>query len=104
MVWHDWLALSFEKLNLTFVTRGRRERIERAQVPPLSRAWIPLARIKPVLSGFKFSDHRLDSADLVLAARPFLGGGSLTPARRALDNPMAMACLVERAPCFPSRM
>ncbi|PYJ41175.1 MAG: hypothetical protein DME86_09545 [Verrucomicrobia bacterium] len=37
-------------------------------------------------------------------APPFFGGGSLTPARRALDNPIAMACLVERAPCFPSRM
>src|SRR5262249_37933794 len=32
------------------------------------------------------------------------GGGSFTPARRALESPMAIACLVERAPCFPSRM
>src|SRR5688572_16062730 len=31
------------------------------------------------------------------------GGGSLTPARRAFDRPMAIACLVERAPCLPSR-
>ena len=37
-------------------------------------------------------------------AVPLRGGGSLTPARRALDKPMAIACLVERAPCFPSRM
>src|SRR5438094_10414487 len=35
---------------------------------------------------------------------PAAGGGSLTPARRALDNPMATACLVERAPCLPLRM
>ena len=34
---------------------------------------------------------------------PFLGRGSRTPARRALDNPMAIACLAERAPCLPSR-
>ena len=34
---------------------------------------------------------------------PFFGGGRSTPARRALESPMAMACLVERAPCFPSR-
>src|SRR4051812_33868771 len=27
-----------------------------------------------------------------------------TPARRALDRPMAIACLVERAPCLPLRM
>jgi len=26
-----------------------------------------------------------------------------TPARLALERPIAMACLVERAPCFPSR-
>src|SRR5690242_18962412 len=37
-------------------------------------------------------------------ASPFLGGASFTPARRALDNPIAIACLVERAPCLPSRM
>ena len=29
--------------------------------------------------------------------------GSFTPARRAFDNPIAIACLVERAPCLPSR-
>jgi hypothetical protein len=34
---------------------------------------------------------------------PFVGGGSSTPARRALESPMAMACFVERAPCLPSR-
>jgi len=37
-------------------------------------------------------------------AAPFLGGGSFTPARRAFDNPMAMACRAERAPCFPARI
>jgi hypothetical protein len=31
------------------------------------------------------------------------GGGSFTPARRALERPMAMACFVERAPCLPLR-
>jgi hypothetical protein len=33
----------------------------------------------------------------------FAGGGSLTPSRRALDSPIAMACLAERAPCLPRR-
>ena len=28
---------------------------------------------------------------------------SSTPARRAFERPIAMACLAERAPCFPSR-
>jgi hypothetical protein len=32
------------------------------------------------------------------------GGGNLTPARRAFDKPIAIACLVDRAPCLPSRM
>jgi hypothetical protein len=32
------------------------------------------------------------------------GGGRATPARLAFDKPMAMACLVERAPCLPWRM
>jgi len=29
---------------------------------------------------------------------PARGGGNFTPARRAFDNPMAMACFVDRAP------
>jgi hypothetical protein len=31
------------------------------------------------------------------------GGGSFTPARRAFDNPIAMACFVLRTPCLPWR-
>jgi hypothetical protein len=37
-------------------------------------------------------------------AVPFFGGRSFTPARRAFDNPIAIACFVDSAPCFPSRM
>ena len=37
-------------------------------------------------------------------ASPFFGAGNLTPARRAFDKPMAMACFADRAPCLPSRM
>ena len=33
----------------------------------------------------------------------YFGGGSLTPALRAFESPIAIACLVERAPCLPSR-
>jgi hypothetical protein len=35
---------------------------------------------------------------------PRFGGGSFTPARLAFDNPIAIACCGEAAPCFPSRM
>lgn len=37
-------------------------------------------------------------------AVPFFGGASFTPARRAFDNPMAMACLLFFAPCLPARI
>src|SRR5437868_5231879 len=40
------------------------------------------------------------SADTV----PLRGGGNFTPARRAFESPIAMACLVERAPCSPARI
>jgi hypothetical protein len=40
----------------------------------------------------------------VLAFAVAGGRGSFTPARLAFESPMAIACLVERAPCFPSRM
>jgi hypothetical protein len=36
------------------------------------------------------------------AALPF-GLGTFTPARRALESPIAIACFVLLAPCFPSR-
>src|SRR5204863_7367076 len=35
---------------------------------------------------------------------PRFGGGNFTPARRASDRPMAIACSGERAPGSPSRM
>ena len=61
-----------------------RDRLAPAPLRPLDNARLALVRV---------------SAD----AFPFFGGGSLTPARRALDRPIAMACFDERAPCFPSR-
>ncbi len=35
---------------------------------------------------------------------PLFGGASFTPARRAFESPMAIACFVDRAPCLPSRI
>jgi hypothetical protein len=37
-------------------------------------------------------------------AVPLAGGRRLTPALRALDSPMAIACFADLAPCLPSRM
>jgi hypothetical protein len=42
---------------------------------------------------------RLVSSDVC----PFFGGRNFTPARRAFDRPMAIACFVDRAPCLPFR-
>lgn len=36
-------------------------------------------------------------------AFPELGVGNFTPARRAFDSPIAIACWGEAAPCLPSR-
>jgi hypothetical protein len=60
------------------------------------------------------ADGRLEPAAAALLADRALrfvvafalagGGPSLTPALRAFESPMAIACFVELAPCFPSRM
>jgi hypothetical protein len=47
----------------------------------------------------RFARFRVDAE-----AVPFFGAGSFTPARRASESPIAIACSVDRAPCFPSRM
>ena len=46
-----------------------------------------------------FSRSRFAFSRVFLETIPFLGGGSFTPARRALERPIAIACFVERAPC-----
>jgi hypothetical protein len=49
---------------------------------------------------------RAAEAALAFVVALALAGGadSFTPALRAFDKPIAIACFVERAPCFPSRM
>jgi len=51
-----------------------------------------------------FFSSRLALRRASFEVAPFFGGGSFTPARRAFDKPIAMACLVDRAPCLPSRI
>src|SRR5436190_3951018 len=51
-----------------------------------------------------FFSSRLALRRVSFEAAPFFGGGNCTPARRAFDKPIAIACLVDRAPCLPSRM
>jgi len=63
------------------------------------------ARDRRLDGRLRLRDARLADSALFrvvdLAPRP--GGGSFTPARRAFDSPIAIACLVDRAPCLPSR-
>src|ERR1041384_2865347 len=43
------------------------------------------------------------ACSFVSSEDPFEAGRS-TPARRAFESPLAIACFVDRAPCFPSRI
>lgn len=56
-----------------------------------------LLRLRPLLKSR--SAWRRTFRELWLS----FGGGKLIPARRAFDNPIAIACFGERAPCFPWR-
>jgi len=54
----------------------------------------------------RFAEGRLDRRRVlppVFLRADFPRAGIFTPARRALDKPIAIACFVLRAPCFPSR-
>jgi hypothetical protein len=62
-----------------------------------------------VVARDRFAEGRLrfarrpldDFAADVRADLPF--AGTRTPARRAFESPIAIACFADRAPCFPSR-
>jgi hypothetical protein len=49
--------MPFEKLHFALVFLRRRERIERAQIAPLTRFRIHFARIKAIVAGFQFANH-----------------------------------------------
>ncbi|URL59878.1 hypothetical protein IM816_07255 [Luteibacter flocculans] len=74
------------------------------------RAVAPPARLRVADFFAAVPDERFfDAARLSCAAFFFVAllavfeGLAFTPARRAFDNPMAIACFAERAPCLPSR-
>jgi hypothetical protein len=108
------------RVRAAFLAAARRLAADRRRAA--DEAWRDSALREAALRPSRFSarrtarDRRLDTrvrrrdarlADSALfrvvdlAPRP--GGGNFTPDRRAFDSPMAIACLVERAPCFPSR-
>ena len=69
-------------------------------------------RFTPALERFReigscrcpFSYARFALLRVVSEVSPFPGGLRSTPARLALDSPIAIACLADFAPCLPSRM
>jgi hypothetical protein len=56
-------------------------------------------------NALKVANDRFGFGSPLDAGGAFLPGGvgNFTPARLALDSPMAMACFAERAPCSPRR-
>src|SRR6266581_7596431 len=77
-----------------------------ALLPSRLSAWVVARdRVRDGFVGFEADAMSLLARRRVLPeAAPSLGGGNFTPARRAFDRPMAMACFVDRAPCLPSRI
>ena len=67
--------------------RVARERVDDTLRSPFAALFVALFALRRV-----FSD-----------VLPFFGDLSFTPARRALFKPIVIACLLERAPCLPSR-
>jgi hypothetical protein len=51
-----------------------------------------------------FSDSRIAFVRVFSGTDPFFGGSSFTPALRASESPIAMACFVDLAPCSPFRI
>jgi hypothetical protein len=73
-----------------------------------SRRSAALVAAERLAEGFRRDRDRLKADWALRRVRsevfPFSGACNFTPARRAFDRPMAMACFDDRAPCFPLRM
>jgi hypothetical protein len=54
---------------------------------------------RPTGEAYRFARVRVVFFRVSSGTVPFFGGGSFTPARRALESPIAIACVVESAPC-----
>ena len=87
----------FDRAALEAAERGSRFNASR-------RARERLAEVFAGLPLWPFSRSRSARFRVASETRPLFGGGRSTPARRAFDRPIAMACFADRAPCFPCRM
>lgn len=69
------------------------DRPSRFSAAPVARARVADGRLRRLCAPLAFLAEGV----------PFGGAGNFTPAFLALDNPIAIACLELRTPCFPSR-
>ena len=110
------------RVRAAFFTAAERERAERCAATRfacLDNACLDAERRLSRLSARFVARERFRDGFVRRPVRPFarsrfawrfvcfeprFGGGNFTPARRALDSPMAIACSGDRAPCSPSRM
>jgi hypothetical protein len=101
--------LADARLAALFLAWAESARFEAAAVPSRFSAFV-VARFLAVDFFVAMPADRFLAAFVSWAAFFFVAllavfpGFASTPARRALDRPMAMACFADRAPCFPSRM
>src|SRR5580700_4320697 len=91
-------AAALRKLSLPRVRPLDRACPERASLDAAGR---PSLLRTPLIARDRFAEGRRFVAFVVF---PLGLGPSFTPARRAFDKPIAIACLVLRAPCLPSRI
>jgi hypothetical protein len=105
------LAFAYAAFRRLLVTRPGR-RFPAALRACLERAFLDAPERPSLFNAFNVACERLREgfcrlelclALLLLEALPAGGGGSFTPAFRAFESPIAMACLGERTPCLPSR-
>lgn len=95
--------------------RALRDRAEDDRLRAADFAWRDNARCDapewpsrlsaPLTARERFAEGRLlrpCDFSFFADALPFGAGGSFTPAFRALESPMAIACFELRTPCFPS--
>lgn len=101
----DWLRAAADRRRaapLACRERAFRDaalRPSRFSAPVIARDRVDAGRVRPCRPA------RLAYAALCFVFALALAGGrgSFTPARRAFESPIAIACLVDRAPCLPRR-
>jgi hypothetical protein len=93
---------------LLAAVRACRDKASGEAAAPLSRWRAFNAACDRLAEGFfpesAFSRSSCALCRVASEVSPGFGGANFTPARRALESPMAIACFVERARCFPARI